>query len=294
MSDDTDDKPKRVLMPWEHPTGKPRGKRGRPRTGEAPRLSTGKPIGRPRKNPKKAERSASTTKTKPQVHLQQDRGIMEILREMSGASAKDLPPGDPPRENGAGVFENAAPDPKNFSDFESSETNQHTDSIKKYKPEYAAIAEKATRIGFTIQELADLFNVDASSVGRWILKYPEFANAVRLGRGPADDRIERNLFMRACGYSYIAEKPMNVGGKVEIAQYKEHVKPDIVAQIFWLKNRRPENWRDVSQHEHGAAGEFANMDDKQLMEEIQKASQELAKLSESNGDDQDPIPDIKH
>jgi hypothetical protein len=192
-------------------------------------------------------------------------------------------------ENRPGVFENAAPDPKIFSNFESSETTQHTDG---YKDEYPSIAEKATRVGFTVKELAALFDVKPSKINTWILRHPEFAAAVRMGRGQADDRVERNLFERACGYEYLAEKPMNVGGKIEIAQYKEHVKPDIIAQIFWLKNRRPENWRDVQQHEHGNAGEFASMDDKQLMEEIQKASQELAKLS--NTTEQDEESSTKH
>ena len=45
---------------------------------------------------------------------------------------------------------------------------------------------------------------------RNFLKHADFATAIRLGRGHADDRIERNLFMRACGYEYIAEKPMNI------------------------------------------------------------------------------------
>jgi hypothetical protein len=30
----------------------------------------------------------------------------------------------------------------------------------------------------------------------------------------------------------------------------EHVPPDVTAQIFWLKNRKPRQWRDAWQIEH--------------------------------------------
>jgi hypothetical protein len=310
--DSNGSKPARALMPWERTKGVNKGRKGRPKSDRQPepKPASAKSPGRPRKHPKpddaasKSKRRKRNPQDNPQLRLQRDLGIVDILREMREASAEDLPLGDPPAENGPGAFENAAPNPKIFSDFESSETDQTTDNqptskskihgLSSYKEEYPTIAEKATRVGFTVKELADLFNVTPTVINRWILKHADFAAAIRLGRGHADDRIERNLFMRACGYDYIAEKPMNVGGQIEIAQYKEHVKPDIVAQIFWLKNRRPENWRDVQQHEHGNAGEFANMDDKQLMEEIQKASQELAKLSDGVEPDTTELPETKH
>jgi hypothetical protein len=34
------------------------------------------------------------------------------------------------------------------------------------------------------------------------------------------------------------------------APYVEHVPPDVTACIFWLKNRKPSEWRDSQQMEH--------------------------------------------
>ena len=34
------------------------------------------------------------------------------------------------------------------------------------------------------------------------------------------------------------------------APYVEHVPPDVTAQIYWLKNRDPQHWRDSQQREH--------------------------------------------
>lgn len=231
---------------------------------------------------------------KPKSQLQMQRkgrkpGFTLVDATISG-STENLPPVDPPVENGPGAFEFASPNPKNFSDFESIGNNQTSDDqdekpAKKspkhvpYHPQYCEIAERAMKVGFTYKELGALLGVSDDVISRWTLKYPEFATAVKMSRGQADDRIERNLYIRACGYEYDAEKPMNVGGEVKIAKYKEHVKPDVVAQIFWLKNRRPELWRDVQQHEHGEAGEFAKMNDEQLLEEIKKASDQLAEMS---------------
>jgi hypothetical protein len=40
--------------------------------------------------------------------------------------------------------------------------------------------------------------------------------------------------------------------------YREHVPPDVTAQIFWLKNRKPREWRDVQNVEH-ALGKYVSM-----------------------------------
>jgi hypothetical protein len=40
-----------------------------------------------------------------------------------------------------------------------------------------------------------------------------------------------------------------LNGKVTRVPYREHMPPDITAQIFWLKNRDPAHWRDVMTNE---------------------------------------------
>jgi hypothetical protein len=44
---------------------------------------------------------------------------------------------------------------------------------------------------------------------------------------------------------------MPAGAKKPIyAPYMEYVPPDVTAGIFWLKNRKPAQWRDAWQLEH--------------------------------------------
>jgi hypothetical protein len=46
---------------------------------------------------------------------------------------------------------------------------------------------------------------------------------------------------------------------------KEHVPLDVTAQIFWLKNRKPADWRDAQQLEHVLGGYVIS--DKPMTEE---------------------------
>jgi len=72
------------------------------------------------------------------------------------------------------------------------------------------------------------------------------------GKVEPDNRVERSLYERASGYSYDAVKIfLPAGAKKPIyAHYVEHVPPDVTACIFWLKNRKPAEWRDAQQMEH--------------------------------------------
>jgi hypothetical protein len=65
-------------------------------------------------------------------------------------------------------------------------------------------------------------------------------------------RVERSLYERAVGYNYEATKIFMPAGREKpvYAPYIEHVPPDVTACIFWLKNRDPENWRDVQNVDH--------------------------------------------
>jgi hypothetical protein len=57
---------------------------------------------------------------------------------------------------------------------------------------------------------------------------------------------------RAVGYNYEAVKIFMPAGREHpvYAPYVEHVPPDVTAQIYWLKNRDPQHWRDSQQLEH--------------------------------------------
>jgi hypothetical protein len=113
-----------------------------------------------------------------------------------------------------------------------------------YKPEYARVAKSMCLLGATDVDLAEAFDVNTSTIWRWQARYPEFCNALRVGKAEADDRVERSLYQRAVGYTYDSEKLFCYEGEVTRAEIVEHVPPDVGAAKLWLHNRRPDKWRE--------------------------------------------------
>lgn len=56
--------------------------------------------------------------------------------------------------------------------------------------------------------------------------------------------MAKALFHRAKGYSHPAFKIFNANGAPLVVPYTEQYPPDTGADAFWLKNRRPNEWRD--------------------------------------------------
>src|SRR5262249_15972557 len=83
-------------------------------------------------------------------------------------------------------------------------------------------------------------------------EHPAFSRVFKLGKAEADDRVERSLYNRAVGYDYVAEKPAMTRHGQKTMRYRAHVPPDTAAAVWYLKNRRPDRWRDSYRHEHVA------------------------------------------
>jgi hypothetical protein len=115
-----------------------------------------------------------------------------------------------------------------------------------YRSEYAAQAQEIFARGATLLEAADYFGVARSTVQLWLVRHEEFSVAAKAGREIADDRVEMSLYERAVGYAQEAVKIfMPAGAKKPVyAPYTERFPPDPGACLNWLKNRRPEKWRD--------------------------------------------------
>lgn len=120
-----------------------------------------------------------------------------------------------------------------------------------FKPEYVEQARKLASYGVTDKEAADFFEVAESTLYLWKHEHPDFSEALKLGKDAADARVEHSLYRRALGYSHDAVKiQVNSAGEVTEVPYTEHYPPDTTAGIFWLKNRKPDTWRDKREVEH--------------------------------------------
>jgi hypothetical protein len=117
----------------------------------------------------------------------------------------------------------------------------------KFKPEFITQAEKLCKLGATDLEIADFLEVDVRTLYRWKGENEAFCQALKAGKDVADERVERSLFARANGYEHDEVDIRVIGGEVVQTPIRKFYPPDTTAAIFWLKNRRPDNWRDKTE-----------------------------------------------
>lgn len=144
-----------------------------------------------------------------------------------------------------------------------------------FRQEFVKQAQGLCKLGATDQELADFFEVDVRTIYRWKATQDAFCQALKVGKQEADDRVERSLFARATGYEHNEVDIRVIANRVVQTPIRKFYPPDTAAAIFWLKNRRKEDWRDKIDHEHSGSIEMANMTDAQLDEEIRRRADSL-------------------
>lgn len=106
--------------------------------------------------------------------------------------------------------------------------------------------------GLTDEEVAAFFGVTDRTVRNWAKRHPDFLQALIEARGVVDQEVERSLYRRAVGYRVPDKKVIKDGDGIIIRTETttKEVLPDVTAQIFWLKNRKPQQWRDKQEIEH--------------------------------------------
>lgn len=125
-----------------------------------------------------------------------------------------------------------------------------------WRDEYVRVAKVAAKMGATDREIAEMCGVTERAFHMWKHEHPELVEALKLGKEEADTRVEQSLYRRALGYSHDAVKIVQIGNRLVKEPYVEHYPPDTTACIFWLKNRRPDLWRDRREHELGGKVEI--------------------------------------
>ena len=143
------------------------------------------------------------------------------------------------------------------------------------EPEGLLLLEAWARDGLTDEQIAHNIGVRRETLYDWMKKYPNISNALKRGKEVVDVEVENALLKRALGYTYTEttkERGVNPEtGKVELITTKvvtKEVVPDTTAQIFWLKNRRPDLWRDKQNVELSgevASNPFAGLTTEQLI-----------------------------
>lgn len=123
------------------------------------------------------------------------------------------------------------------------------------------------RDGLINDQIANEIGIHPSTLYDWQKKYSEIAEVLKRGKEVIDRQVENALLKRALGYEYeevtkermikkdVKGDPMTdlhgfpIAEMVETKRVKKEVVADTTAQIFWLKNRKPEQWRDKRETE---------------------------------------------
>lgn len=113
------------------------------------------------------------------------------------------------------------------------------------EPDGLLLLEGWARDGLTDEQIAHNIGISRGTLYDWKKAYPDISNALKRGKDVVDIEVENALLKRAMGYDYVEERvEVNGNGKRKVTQTTKHVPGDTTAQIFWLKNRRADRWRD--------------------------------------------------
>lgn len=121
-------------------------------------------------------------------------------------------------------------------------------------PEGLLKLEGWARDGLTDEQIAQNIRISRETLYAWKKKYPDISDALKRGKEIVDRQVENALLKRALGYEYEeVKKKFECGVMTERTVTKKEVIPDTTAQIFWLKNRKPDKWRDKPDYEDTSA-----------------------------------------
>ena len=121
-------------------------------------------------------------------------------------------------------------------------------------PEGSLKLEGWARDGLTDEQIAQNIRISRETLYAWKKKYPDISDALKRGKEIVDRQVENALLKRALGYEYEeVKKKFECGVMTERTVTKKEVIPDTTAQIFWLKNRKPDKWRDKPDYEDTSA-----------------------------------------
>ena len=121
------------------------------------------------------------------------------------------------------------------------------------------------RDGLNDEQIAHNMGIHVSTLYTWKKKYSEIDESLKKGKEIIDYEVENAMLKRALGYTVEEKKKtmevVNGEQKQKIETTTKHIAGDVTAQIFWLKNRKPEVWRDrkdmnVSHDKHEVAQEI--------------------------------------
>ena len=98
--------------------------------------------------------------------------------------------------------------------------------------------------GLTEEQIAKNIGIARQTLGKWKHAYSVIGDALKKGYAVANQEVESALFRRATGYQTTETRMVTDSSGKKIECVIKDVPPDTTACIFWLKNRKPDEWSD--------------------------------------------------
>lgn len=148
-------------------------------------------------------------------------------------------------------------------------------------PDGLTLLEGWARDGLTDEQIAENMGIKRQTLYDWKKRFPDISYALKKGKEIVDIQVENALLKRALGYQYdeVTREAVEVqdpdsGVKVwamqESKRVTKEVQPDTTAAIFWLKNRRPDKWRDKQDVQLGGSVNVTNPFEGLTTDELRK------------------------
>ncbi len=142
-----------------------------------------------------------------------------------------------------------------------------------YRKSFVERAQKLWAKGSTDEEVCKALKITHQTLHNYQKRYPDFLEAKVRGKAIADQLVEHALFKRATGFIAPDCHVSQWEGEITITDLEKHYPPDTAAIVFWLKNRKPKEWRDkteltVSDEVAGVPSEFLDAFRKRFLQSV--------------------------
>ncbi len=125
------------------------------------------------------------------------------------------------------------------------------------EPDKLLLLEAWARNGLTDEQIAGNMGINVRTLYNWKKKSVRIFQSLKVNKELADIEVENALRKKALGFRE-TEQTVSMRKTVEyengkrvrevtepvVMESERYYPPDTTAQIFWLKNRKPEQWRD--------------------------------------------------
>lgn len=142
------------------------------------------------------------------------------------------------------------------------------------EPDKLILLEAWSRDGLIDEQIAGNMGINVRTLYNWKKKSVRIFQALKVNKELADIEVENALRKKALGFreteqavtmrktvEYENGKKVREVAEPVVVESEKYYPPDTTAQIFWLKNRQPDKWRDKQEQKLDVAEAVRIIDD---------------------------------